>query len=831
MNCKTRRLVLASAASLAAATPAANAQQVPQPGDLLISVIDGDGNAGVLLFDAGDGVSTIIPPGAYGPIDLSAQTLFDGSSSTFSALDTLSGEVLRFEVSGGGLEGGPIDAPPLVGATGLADFDEPIIEFDEPIIEFDNPLIAFKPSFVGFGNPLIADDPSFDGFDEPIIEADDPVLFFGTDTLAIGYPESDDLFNIEIAGPPVAGAFAYPRNWLLGSTGLLEGLTAPLSDRLAGVLAFVYDGSESGIYRAALTPDALASGEAVLEPLVTGGVFVDPNLLLDEIYADIILPRSGMISGLQSGNRGAPGALPVLIGIDFGTGTTQMIYTGEPSRQIRDIVGLGDGSILALESPTPQEAARIVRIDRDNGSFDTVWTAADPGLQVTSLSLVRRDADKAFVTTTDDTTSPGSLRGEIISANASGVATDICVGPGFYVLDQLGTNEDGALTGDLDITGNVRILGAGASETIIDANFIDRVFHILPGGTLVLQDLTVIRGETESNVDSGANILSEGNLAAIRVNIVNGSSAASGGGIASIGDARLSMTRSFVRNNFGAFNGGLFVTDQSEADIDRCSFIGNASDFNSSGASFRQQSAAEIVNSSFLLNVVGRRGTVSVDSTGTVSFDYVSIVNNLANDSGLAPDAVAGLFISPGIDVSMGSSVIANNLTDGVAIDVGSPVNGASIELRGYCFFGSETLPTVDLLGDLTGTTINGGTLEFDPLYEPFPTLAALAPAAGSPLIDSANPSASPPSDMLDRQRPQNIGPPGPAIADIGAIELQPEPCPADVTGDNQIDLADLNLVLANFGQSTSDGDTNDDNQVDLADLNAVLASFGQACP
>ena len=55
--------------------------------------------------------------------------------------------------------------------------------------------------------------------------------------------------------------------------------------------------------------------------------------------------------------------------------------------------------------------------------------------------------------------------------------------------------------------------------------------------------------------------------------------------------------------------------------------------------------------------------------------------------------------------------------------------------------------------------------------------------------------------------------------------------CPADATGDGTVDLADLNLVLANFGQSTSDGDTNDDGNVDLADLNAVLAEFGSACP
>ncbi|MFG0293915.1 MAG: hypothetical protein ACF8MJ_12290 [Phycisphaerales bacterium JB050] len=60
---------------------------------------------------------------------------------------------------------------------------------------------------------------------------------------------------------------------------------------------------------------------------------------------------------------------------------------------------------------------------------------------------------------------------------------------------------------------------------------------------------------------------------------------------------------------------------------------------------------------------------------------------------------------------------------------------------------------------------------------------------------------------------------------------LEPETCPADVTGDNAVNLADLNLVLAHFGQTTTDGDTNDDGQVDLADLNTVLAAFGQTCP
>jgi len=58
----------------------------------------------------------------------------------------------------------------------------------------------------------------------------------------------------------------------------------------------------------------------------------------------------------------------------------------------------------------------------------------------------------------------------------------------------------------------------------------------------------------------------------------------------------------------------------------------------------------------------------------------------------------------------------------------------------------------------------------------------------------------------------------------------RPIDCPGDVTGDGQINLADLNLVLANFGQTTSDGDANGDGLVDLADLNLVLSQFGVSC-
>lgn len=56
-------------------------------------------------------------------------------------------------------------------------------------------------------------------------------------------------------------------------------------------------------------------------------------------------------------------------------------------------------------------------------------------------------------------------------------------------------------------------------------------------------------------------------------------------------------------------------------------------------------------------------------------------------------------------------------------------------------------------------------------------------------------------------------------------------PCYADVNDDNTVDLADLNIILGNFGDTTTNGDTNFDGVVDLADLNRVLNEFGTDCP
>jgi C1A family cysteine protease len=74
----------------------------------------------------------------------------------------------------------------------------------------------------------------------------------------------------------------------------------------------------------------------------------------------------------------------------------------------------------------------------------------------------------------------------------------------------------------------------------------------------------------------------------------------------------------------------------------------------------------------------------------------------------------------------------------------------------------------------------------------------------------------------------------GGAVVDIGAYEFQGTTCFGDLTGDNQIDLADLGTMLANYGMTSgavyADGDLDGNGTVDLSDLSELLARYGSSC-
>lgn len=75
---------------------------------------------------------------------------------------------------------------------------------------------------------------------------------------------------------------------------------------------------------------------------------------------------------------------------------------------------------------------------------------------------------------------------------------------------------------------------------------------------------------------------------------------------------------------------------------------------------------------------------------------------------------------------------------------------------------------------------------------------------------------------------------PGWNIDDVQILGVTSTACLGDADGDGDVDIADLGLVLANFGSTVppgSLGDVDGSGVVDIADLGLVLANFGVPCP
>ena len=145
--------------------------------------------------------------------------------------------------------------------------------------------------------------------------------------------------------------------------------------------------------------------------------------------------------------------------------------------------------------------------------------------------------------------------------------------------------------------------------------------------------------------------------------------------------------------------------------------------------------------------------------------------------------------------------------------------------------FGSEEFAGATFAEFLSANTAGGASQDFvtgehvwdiDPLLIA-PESGQVSPSEHSPVFTIDHPAIEDLAGELDFNG-------NPYHARFGAWQVFPESCPGDANADGDIDLADLNIVLANFGNETDEGDLDDDGQVDLTDLNIVLAAFGSSC-
>ena len=129
-----------------------------------------------------------------------------------------------------------------------------------------------------------------------------------------------------------------------------------------------------------------------------------------------------------------------------------------------------------------------------------------------------------------------TLRAAIQETNAVPGADNVYLPAGEYsvFIPSLAEDEDTVVEGDLDITGDLNIEGAGASAAIVGANDLPaiRVFEVHQGAGVTMSDLTVQHG---GHVFAhGGGILNQGNLILNGV-IVQGNEGREGGGIQNMG--------------------------------------------------------------------------------------------------------------------------------------------------------------------------------------------------------------------------------------------------------------------------------------------------------
>ena len=302
-----------------------------------------------------------------------------------------------------------------------------------------------------------------------------------------------------------------------------------------------------------------------------------------------------------------------------------------------------------------------------------------------------------------------SLREAVIAANAAGGSNVIVLGPGTYVLTRGGAGEDAAATGDLDVTSDLTVLGAGAASTIVDGAALDRVFDVRPGARLELVGVTVQNGRVDA--DGGGAIRNAGALALTR-SVVSGSVSTTGpgGGILSAGTGvTLAIAASTISGNSARDGGG--IAAHGAMTLVDSTLSGNSAANAGGGLYLYSRLSAVVGNATISGNHAAiEAGGAFAEGSAFLGPEVAELRNTIlaANTAPQSPDCLSSV-ASGGYNL------------------VGDPTGCIDFQAAKHDLTGTAGAPLVPHLGPLAA---NGG---------PTPTLA---PLPASPAIDAGNPAA-----------------------------------------------------------------------------------------
>jgi len=351
-----------------------------------------------------------------------------------------------------------------------------------------------------------------------------------------------------------------------------------------------------------------------------------------------------------------------------------------------------------------------------------------------------------------------TLRAAVMHANATPGADTITLPAGLYKLTRGGFDEQEAVLGDLDVTDDLTIVGAGWTDTIVDGRKAkDRVFDLHEGSSLVLEGFTVRRGAAPFKGDDdqrGGGIQSEGDLT-LRGMLVTQCKTGDndGAGVSHQVGSLLIEDSLLTKNRSGDDGAGLDISDSGPVELRRVTFSKNRA--KADGGAFEASvGAVNAENCTFSANKASFGGAIALEVNSDLTLVNCTLVKNRAKSgSGLFDDLSA-------LDLlELANCIVANNAATNYAGN-GITSLGGNLDSGTSCGFDDpsdlqDADPRLEKLAGALGQT---------PVH---------ALRSDSPCIDAGNDRLCPPADQLGQAR-VDVAEVGSALCDIGASEFQP---------------------------------------------------------
>ncbi|HDZ44664.1 MAG TPA: hypothetical protein ENH55_02045 [Aurantimonas coralicida] len=434
---------------------------------------------------------------------------------------------------------------------------------------------------------------------------------------------------------------------------------------------------------------------------------------------------------------------------------------------------------------------------------------------------------------------------------------------------------DGVYTGewnrDIDFGGLAVQLhsASGPANCIIDCELTSRAFQFRFGETpnTVVEGFTIRNGFPDAGLRNGGAILCTGGSSPTIRNCVMEDNSAQRGGALACDDSSPVVESCVFRDNIAA-EGGAYFGAASDTTFRDCTFTANeATGLNGGGAILTLQTdGLSVVRCAFLDNIsAGNGGAVS--SSLTLFHNSVPVFESCLFGGNVTQGLGGAMFHSGGADLRNLTFSMNSAIQGGGAAYIRSGVDSPSIT---NSIVWGDTDPAIVISGgelsidysDIDGgfariEILNGGTLNWgagniviDPAFND-PANGDFHLTGNSPCIDAADNTAVPAGTVtdldgnprfVDDPNTPDTGNPDPnfperGIVDMGAYEFQVGGCPGDLDGDGDTDLADLGILLSDFGcpapgnPAPCEGDLDNDGDTDLADLGILLADFGCGAP